>query len=355
MRDGWSEDSSLMTFTSSAVPHRGHNQRDENSFTFYAYGEDFLIDPGYDPTETSSHNAVLINGSGQSVPGDKYNIDGSVVDCDLYDEIAYIKGDASKTYPWQPDVSGVYREVLYRGGSNPYMVIRDDIRIDDEKSANIQILYQTDNKNKVSLNGDADEIKIIGAKNGAVMKIVCPFTNTIMRTGNYDGRKLIGGRGEYVVSKYSQTIEALTNTKGNARIVSIILSALSEDDFPQVETFGTAENGNIVLKFPDGRIDYIALTTKEIKAKGIKVEWGNDGAYADVEIGASVNEDVADGAIYSVQYKNDMLADIKVTNFELSGYGSSHNLPFENSDVKKVLYFWQEGNLTPLFSREYAQ
>lgn len=355
MRDGWGEDSSLMTFTSSAVPHRGHNQRDENSFTFYAYGEDFLIDPGYDPTETSSHNAVLINGSGQSVPGDKYDIYGRVVDCVLYDEIAYVKGDASKTYPLQPDVSGAYREVLYRGGSNPYMVVRDDIRIDDGKNANIQVLYQTTNTNKVMLNGDADEIKIIGAKNGAVMKIVCPFTDTIMRTSNYDGRKLIGGRGEYVVSKYSQTIEALTNTKGNARIVSIILTALSEDEFPQVETFGTAENGNIILKFPDGRTDYITLTQNEIKAKGIKVEWGNGGEYAEVEIGASVNEDVTDGAIYSVQYKDDMLSHIKVTNFELGGYSSSHNLPFENSDSKKVLYFWQEGNLTPLFDRAYVQ
>lgn len=355
MRDGWENDSSLMTFTSSAVPHRGHNQRDENSFTFYAYGEDFLIDPGYDPTETSSHNGVLINGSGQSVPGNKYDIYGRVENCILYDEIGYVKGDASKTYPSQPDTDGVYREVLYRGGSNPYMVVRDDIRMDDGINANIQVLYQTDKKNKVILNQNADGIKIIGAKNGAVMKIICPFTDTIMRTGTYEGRKLVGGRGEYVVSNYSETIEALTNTKGNAHIVSLIMTSQKESDFPQVEVLGTAKNGSIKLTFADGRTDYISLTDDDIKVRGIKVEWGNDGTYADVEIGASVNEDITDGAICMVKYNGEVLADIEITDFELNGYSRKHTLSFGNFDGEKSLLFWQKGNLIPLFDRVDAE
>ena len=354
MRDGWGENNSFMTFTSSRVPHRGHNQRDENSITFSAFGERFLIDPGYNPTETVSHNSLLLNGSGQSVPGNKYDVYGNIDNCVLYDKIGYIKGDASSTYPSQPDVSSVLREILYRGGCNPYIVVRDNIVLPDEINANIQVLFQTDINNKVVLNKNADCIKIIGARNGAVMKISNPFDkNTIARYGNYEGRNITGGRGDYIVSDYSKTVEAITNTKGSTQIVSLIITDEQEENFPVIETSGTAENGYIKLKFQDGRIDYITLSDYNISAKSIKTEWVNDNnsVYANVEIGASINESNLYGEIYSVQYEGSKLSSVRKTDFTLSDKASTHKLPFGNFGRQNSLFFWQKGDLIPVFDR----
>ncbi|MEA2067844.1 MAG: hypothetical protein U9P12_01475, partial [Verrucomicrobiota bacterium] len=46
-RSSWQDDAALATFTCGFDQHRGHNHRDENSFTFSAFGEYFAIDPGY--------------------------------------------------------------------------------------------------------------------------------------------------------------------------------------------------------------------------------------------------------------------------------------------------------------------
>ena len=353
MRDGWENGNSFLTFTSSAVPHRGHNQRDENSFTFDAFGESFLIDPGYDPTETISHNSLLINGSGQSVPGNKYDVYGNIDDCILYDTIGYIKGDASDTYPLQPEVSSVLREVLYRGGSNPYIVLRDYIEMPEDVDANIQVLFQTDLDNKVVINSDSDEIKIIGTQNGAVMKITNPFDkNTIMRNGNYNGRTITGGRGEYVVSEYSKTIEAITNTKGNTNIVSLILTS-ANGEFPEVEVHGTAVNGLIKLKFADGRIDYITFSDEDIKATSVKgqLKDDSDSSYAYVEIGPSVNETEEICVIYSAEYDGKMLTNVKTDDFTFSGTESKHTLPISNQNGQISLYFWKKNGLKPVFDK----
>lgn len=351
MRDGWAEDSSFVTFTSSEVPHRGHNQRDENSFTFYAFHENFLIDPGYTPTETSSHNAVLINGAGQSVPGNRYDVYGSVDECLAYDGMGYVRGDASGTYSTQTDIDGVKRGILYRGGASPYMVVVDDIAMPEDVNANIQVLYQTDRANKVVLNNNADEIKIIGAQTGAVMKITCPFTeNTIMRTGNYEGREITGGRGDYVVSDFSKTAEALTNVSGNARIVSLIMTAASDEEYPETVISGTADDGHITIKFKDGRTDYITITDDDIRLNGVKVEWSADGGAvsAAVTILPSINEAGVEGELYAAAYEEGRLASIQKTDFTLSENEQAYTISFD-PDKENRLFFWRKDTLAPLF------
>jgi hypothetical protein len=71
-------DSVFLAFKSSPYGSFNHSHADQNSFVLYAYGEPLLIDSGYydwygSPhdkgwtRQTKAHNAVLVNGQGQSI------------------------------------------------------------------------------------------------------------------------------------------------------------------------------------------------------------------------------------------------------------------------------------------------
>ena len=190
-RDGWDDLSTLVTFTSGYTPHRGHNHRDENTFTFYSKGEEFAIDPGYHPSETLSHNGLLIDGVGQSVPGGVYNIHGKIIEKREFENASYVVGDATDTYPKRLGAESVQRRMLFSRGETPYILVIDDIKKNNDAQSVYSWLLQTTKENKIVKTGS--QVKIIGSNRGAVMDISFPFSDdVILRTDTFY-RRIVGG------------------------------------------------------------------------------------------------------------------------------------------------------------------
>ncbi|MDO4630556.1 MAG: heparinase II/III family protein, partial [Planctomycetia bacterium] len=138
-----------------AGPHAsGHDQSDKGTFTFRAYGQDFIIDSGYgnDGEKMKSgssfaHNVVLIDGEGQ--PMDWHNnshgeITGFHRRRSMFDWIRVDARDAwnvtfsrLKNVPTGKNVAKAERNYIFMHdmgrGEEPYLVIFDDFRMADGK------------------------------------------------------------------------------------------------------------------------------------------------------------------------------------------------------------------------------
>jgi hypothetical protein len=71
LRSAWEgEDAAHVSMTSGYDFHRGHDHQDENSVTFYANGEGFLIDPQYMLETSDAHTTITVEGAEQIKGGD---------------------------------------------------------------------------------------------------------------------------------------------------------------------------------------------------------------------------------------------------------------------------------------------
>lgn len=354
VRDSWDKDGSLLTFQSSIIPHRGHNQRDENSFTFDALGESFIIDPGYTPYESISHNVVMINGWGQSVPGDKYDVYGRLDEAIIRDGVAYLEGDATDTYSSLQYVSKVNRKILYRGGDFPYMVVVDDIESKTQTPALINVLFQTSNANRTEINSNADMATIIGGRSGNIMQISFPFDNSVILRNNFLSEKVVvGDRGDYKMSTYSKTLEALKTMQGSTRIVSLLLTAREGEELPKVSTTGTSSQGEIIINFHDGSIHRINISQDKIYEMGVRLELSTQGLNTQASVlfkqSAVVNE--ISGELYLVGYDGSVFKSLKSTPFEFNGYAKSVVLSLDGYHEKfKVLLWTGFDEMKPLYT-----
>ena len=271
-RDGWDDDmDTLISFVSGKTTHRGHNQRDENSFAFYAKGEDFAIDPGYSPSETLSHNALLVDGVGQAVPGDQYDIYGEIIKSEkLADNIYYVEGNATDTYPDRVSVASYIRRMLVCTGDIPYIIVIDDIDKANDVKSNYSWLLQTSKTNKLLVEGNSAQI--IGSNKGSVMDIQFPFEESVLLNIEPWATTTVGGaQGNYIPSGYSQTLEAVI-PGADTRIVSVLTARGYEELAPVMETTGTSQNGSITLSYYNGKADVITLNGNIITYEQIDIE-----------------------------------------------------------------------------------
>jgi len=112
-----------MLFKSSPYGSFSHSHADQNSFQINAYGESLIIDSGYYPwygsphqqlwsRQTKAHNAILINGRGQSTHSMEAN--GTIEEFRHEDGITIVTGECSGAYnlPLRDDVIENWKEYL---------------------------------------------------------------------------------------------------------------------------------------------------------------------------------------------------------------------------------------------------
>ena len=177
LRTGWNESDTL--FALRAGSWWVHTHADQNSFILEAYGERFVIDPGYgwgysgyydnvtDPYVGSiGHNTVLVDGVGQDLKHpEKRPLDGgsirSFVSAPGYD---YVFADASLTYLFP--MQSFTRQVTW---VKPlYFVMYDELK---SKKASVfsWLLHTVD---KIEVNEDTAIIR--GGKASLIIKILSP-------------------------------------------------------------------------------------------------------------------------------------------------------------------------------------
>ncbi|WP_158289425.1 heparinase II/III domain-containing protein [Paenibacillus flagellatus] len=152
-RTGWSAIDQLLAFYSDNSDF-GHNHKDDNSFILNAGGEWLLTDPGYNDTSTAAttefttgtvgHNAMLVNGAGQSSKAG-----GAAVGFFASPVFDLGVGDATGSYATTPDVSQWKRRVISVKGD--YHLIVDNVSL--ASAGTPEMLFHTDKGGTIASGG----------------------------------------------------------------------------------------------------------------------------------------------------------------------------------------------------------
>ncbi|MDX1554553.1 MAG: heparinase II/III family protein, partial [Xanthomonadales bacterium] len=131
-----------------------HSHADQNAFLLYAYGEDLAIQSGYYVAfgsdmhlnwrrQTTSKNALLINGMGQYAGMDKAmqrKAAGRIIECRESDGNVFIRGDATEAYrPKVPELTSCIRDVHFV--DQCYFVVVD--RVESREPVRIEWLFHS--------------------------------------------------------------------------------------------------------------------------------------------------------------------------------------------------------------------
>lgn len=259
-RESWSDpNSSLLFFTSGWDTHRGHNHCDQNSFAFFAHGEEFLIDPPMIPTPTESHNAVLVNGEGQGVASH-----GEIVAFEDRVDSVFVSGDATEAYDWSKMCVGyARRNLLYVKGKIPYLVIFDDIQTENDKENEYAFMMHTTTKNRIEIMDNT--VLITGSNTGATCRLCWLNPESVML-----GISDLEGKGAYrynADNKYKDFYkEAYAKTTAlSPKFVTLVTAAPAGSNHPEAVIRRAGTQFQIDICFDDAHTDRIVLDDYNIR------------------------------------------------------------------------------------------
>lgn len=139
LRSGWGASDTLLAFLSSGS-HLGHNHFDQNHFTLNVAGAWLLTDPGYQDYQpgpkhdvtcgTIGHNALLVNGQGQSVRGG-----GRICSAFLSPVVDYVAGDATPSYKGK--IGSWVRRIFFL---KPYCFLMIDLLQREQSADRLELL-----------------------------------------------------------------------------------------------------------------------------------------------------------------------------------------------------------------------
>ena len=264
-RSSWQDDAALATFTCGFDQHRGHNHRDENSFTFSAFGEYFVIDPGYLPWETRCHNSVLINGTGQDREETEYDTYGRIVASTNLGSAWYMKGDATEAYRDFLGLDHATREFFFVRAPQSYIIVSDDIT--KNSTAEFTWLLHTKTNNVVTMGPSAGEFYIQGPNQGSAVcfvKFLSPTQNLTIAESNLAGQTFVSRDVTYNYRNFFKEVQA-SYSGMNPKFTAILMAAKSLSDLPGIETFPSGNGLTVNIRFMDGREDLVTLTDSNIK------------------------------------------------------------------------------------------
>lgn len=170
-RDSWENDASMLTFTCGRGYQGCWNHPDDNSFTFHARGESFIIDLGANYKESSEHNVVLIDGKGMDYSGGPTMREGTLEEYTvLKNGNLYLRGSNLSSYKKQ-DLKASTRQLIYGGGDVPFVLVYDFMRKDNtEHTYNINFFTPT--SSTILASPDGDYAKIIGNLTGETCFVI---------------------------------------------------------------------------------------------------------------------------------------------------------------------------------------
>jgi len=264
LRSSWTEpEAAHVSFTSGFDFHRGHNHQDENAVTLYALGEGFLIDSGYQPSGSRSHNTLRSIDGAEQVP----NSSGRLLAYREDPHGAFLRGQAPEAYDWAKSVVGHFdRKVYFVRGPQPYLIWRDDAQTEfDRPDTEFVAQFVTYPENKVTINGNGFEIR--GARTGArcLVRVLNSAGNAAVAMEDLAGATFDTRGKTYRYGKFYQGVTVTTRAL-NPRFVTLAFPYRLESEVPRIDVL-TAPGDQIVcvLTFPDGRVDRLEMGADDAK------------------------------------------------------------------------------------------
>ena len=152
-RDSWENNASMFTFTCGRGYSGCWNHPDDNTFTFHARGESYIVDLGANFKDSKEHNVVIVNGKGMNYSGGSTMIEGDILENKLLPNgNLYVSGSNAKSY-WNPKLTQSIRQIVYGGGDVPFLLVMDFAR-GDVTDNTFNINFFTDKNVSAIVSGD---------------------------------------------------------------------------------------------------------------------------------------------------------------------------------------------------------
>lgn len=261
-RSSWQgEDAAHFSMTSGIDFHRGHDQQDENSVTFYAYGEGFLTDPNYEPERSEAHTTLRIDGVEQIKGGD-----GNIARYREDEHGALVVGQAEHAYDFDKTWVGyAERKSYFVRGPVPYLVFRDDSQVEHDRAVEVVSRYITYPNNTLSTDGDAAIIKGFRGNASARLMVFSEHEQIKVNIDDVSNHSFVNRGKEYLYKNYLKRLSATVN-KVNPQLLSILIPFKNEQGFPEVNVTFNEKSYTYILKltFKNSHVDVLTITPYDI-------------------------------------------------------------------------------------------
>lgn len=252
-RDTWDRNGSLATFTCGYGYAGCWNHPDDNSFTFYAKGESFVIDLGAGRKSSKEHNVISVDGVGMDFEGGATMVIGIMEQNSILEggEL-YLRGNNTSSYTNLAGLEKSIRHLIYCGGKTPF-VIACDLAIKDGEHT-YETNFYTKAKNTAELSEDG-KIGIITGGNGGATCCMIPYSPNGITLANT-----------------ASNVGFTTSSTGNMHKQATVFMAESKENLPDIR-FSSDENGIKVEFMLDGIAKSYEFTIDGLKApKAISTE-----------------------------------------------------------------------------------
>lgn len=256
LRDKWEgENLAHVSFKSGYDKHRGHDHQDENSVTFYANGDGFLIDPQYWLERSDAHTTLKIDGAEQIKGGD-----GRLVEYREDARGAFVRGQAEEAYDFDAAFVGqADRKLYFVRAPRPYIVFRDDARTENGGAKLFESRYATHPANTVEQAGKA--VIIHGGRRGAkaLLAVFCATEPLQVSEDDLSDTVLTRRGSEFRYDKWLKRISA--KIKADAPELISFLVPFEGDEPPVIVIRRGQQRDHLVatVSFADGHSDTFTL------------------------------------------------------------------------------------------------
>jgi hypothetical protein len=243
LRSSWEgKDAAHVSMTSGYDFHRGHDQQDENSVTFFAYGEGFLIDPQYEPERSEAHTTLRIRGAEQIKSGDGY------IAKYREDEFgALVQGQAEEAYDFDKVVVGYAdRKTYFVRGPVPYLVFRDDAQVEDDRAGEMVSRYITYPNNTILADGKAAIIQGERGKASARLMVFSEGKQVQVVEDDMQSASFVNRGRTYQYKNYLRRLSATVDAV-NPKFLSILIPFKNQQDIPPVSVYFDKPTDTYVL------------------------------------------------------------------------------------------------------------
>lgn len=231
LRSSWKgADAAHFSMTSGYDFHRGHDQQDENSVTFYAYGEGFLIDPQYEPERSEAHSTLRIQGAEQIKGGD-----GRIASYREDEFGAFVQGQAEEAYDFDTTVVGYAdRKAYFVRGPVPYLVWRDDAQVEHDRAGEYVGRYITYPGNRIRPDGKSIVIEGQRGESSALLIVFSEGEQVQVSEDPMDGVTFTNRGSQYDYSNYLRRASVTVNAV-NPKFLTLLVPFTSKKDLPEIE------------------------------------------------------------------------------------------------------------------------
>jgi len=255
-RNGWDDLAAMATFKASDIRALSWNHGDQNTFTFFAFGEEFAPDPGPHMIGSELHNTILIDGQRMTNHGGHHQIRARTLVAKDEGQCVHLVGEADGHYGGKK-AKALKRRLLFGRAPNPYLLVVDDADLDGAEHDYVSQLF-TARGNKVDIASSGRTAVLTGVRRGAhcdVHVLWPPAAKITRRTHKgYYRNPLLGVEARAV----------------NPRFVVLLCARDIGAKPAQVSMTGAPGNMEIAIRCHDGTTDIINLTECEALTRRIR-------------------------------------------------------------------------------------